>query len=93
MTVFFKNEAILFLKAFGTELKEQSYAKSTDYVTKEQAAKQHTDIMEKIYDFPGENPLQNSFDIHLKADYVEKDSIAKIEKPSCECDDFGYCLR
>jgi cell division transport system permease protein len=29
--------------------------------------------------FLGENP-QNSFDIHLKADYVEKDSIAKIEK-------------
>ena len=29
--------------------------------------------------FLGANPLQNSFDIHLKADYVEKDSIAKIE--------------
>jgi cell division transport system permease protein len=30
--------------------------------------------------FLGENPLQNSYDIHLKAEYVEKDSIAKIEK-------------
>ncbi len=29
--------------------------------------------------FLGENPLQNSYDIHLKADYVEKDSISKIE--------------
>jgi cell division transport system permease protein len=27
----------------------------------------------------GENP-QNSYDIHLKADFVEKDSIARIEK-------------
>jgi cell division transport system permease protein len=30
-------------------------------------------------EFLGENPLQNSYDIHLKADYVIKDSIAKIE--------------
>ena len=82
MTVFFKNEANdTILKAFGTELKRAAYAKSTVYVTKEQAAKQHTDIIgEDFMTFLGENPLQNSFDIHLKADYVEKDSIAKIEK-------------
>ena len=30
--------------------------------------------------FLGTNPLQNSYDINLKADYVEKDSIAKIER-------------
>ena len=82
MTVFFKNEANdTILKAFGTELKRAAYAKSTVYVTKEQAAKQHTDIIgEDFMTFLGENPLQNSYDIHLKADYVEKDSIAKIEK-------------
>ena len=82
MTVFFKNEANdTILKAFGTELKRAPFAKSTVYVTKEQAAKQHTDIIgEDFMTFLGENPLQNSFDIHLKADYVEKDSIAKIEK-------------
>lgn len=81
MTVFFKNEANdTILKAFGTELKKAPYTKSMDYVTKEQAAKQHTDIIgEDFMTFLGENPLQNSFDIHLKADYVEKDSIAKIE--------------
>jgi cell division transport system permease protein len=82
MTVFFKNEANdTILKAFGTELKRAAYARSTVYVTKEQAAKQHTDIIgEDFMTFLGENPLQNSYDIHLKADYVEKDSIAKIEK-------------
>ena len=82
MTVFFKNEANdTILKAFGTELKKAAYARRTVYVTKEQAAKQHTDIIgEDFMTFLGENPLQNSFDIHLKADYVEKDSIAKIEK-------------
>ena len=81
MTVFFKNEANdSILKAFGGELKKAPYAKTTVYVTKEQAAKQHTDIIgEDFMTFLGENPLQNSYDIHLKADYVEKDSIAKIE--------------
>jgi cell division transport system permease protein len=82
MTVFFKNEANdTILKAFGTELKKAPYARSMVYVTKEEAAKQHTDIIgEDFMTFLGENPLQNSFDIHLKADYVEKDSIAKIER-------------
>lgn len=82
MTVFFKNEANdSILKSFGVKLKTAPYAKSTVYVTKEQAAKQHTDIIgEDFMTFLGENPLQNSYDIHLKADYVEKDSIAKIEK-------------
>ena len=81
MTVFFKNEANdTILKAFDAELKKVPYAKSYVYVTKEAAAKQHTDIIgEDFLEFLGENPLQNSYDIHLKADYVVKDSIAKIE--------------
>ncbi|MBP2283925.1 cell division transport system permease protein [Flavobacterium sp. CG_23.5] len=81
MTVFFKNEANdSILKNFGTELKASRFVKSYDYVAKEAAAKQHTDIIgEDFLEFLGENPLQNSFDIHLKADYVVKDSIAKIE--------------
>jgi len=81
MTVFFKNDANdSILKAFGKELKSAPFAKSFDYVSKEAAAKQHTDIIgEDFMEFLGENPLQNSFDIHLKADYVIKDSIAKVE--------------
>jgi len=81
MTVFFKNDANdSILKAFGKELKMAPYAKSFEYVSKEAAAKQHTDIIgEDFMEFLGENPLQNSYDIHLKADYVEKDSIKKVE--------------
>lgn len=81
MTVFFKNEANdSILKAFGTQLKASRFVKSNDFVTKEAAAKQHTDIIgEDFMEFLGENPLQNSYDIHLKADYVIKDSIVKIE--------------
>jgi len=81
MTVFFKNDANdSILKAFGGELKMAPFAKSYVYVSKDAAAKQHTDIIgEDFMKFLGENPLLNSYDINLKADYVIKDSIAKIE--------------
>ncbi|RZJ52266.1 MAG: FtsX-like permease family protein [Flavobacterium sp.] len=81
MTVFFKNEANdSVINAFNTELKRAPFARSFVYVTKERAAKEHTDIIgEDFLTFLGENPLLNSYDIHLKADYVERDSIAKIE--------------
>jgi cell division transport system permease protein len=81
MTVFFKNDANdSILKAFGKELKAADFTKSYAYVSKDAAAKQHTDIIgEDFMTFLGTNPLQNSFDINLKADYVVKDSIAKIE--------------
>ena len=82
MTVFFKNEANdTILKNFGSELKRAPFAKQIVYVSKEDAAKQHTDIIgEDFLTFLGENPLQNSYDIHIKAAYVEKDSVAKIER-------------
>lgn len=82
MTVFFKNDANdSILKAFAKELKMAKFTKSYTYVSKEAAAKQHTDIIgEDFMTFLGTNPLQNSYDIFLKADYVEKDSIAKIER-------------
>jgi cell division transport system permease protein len=81
MTVFFKNEANdTIIKAFDGEMKTAKFAKDFVYVSKEAAAKQHTDIIgEDFLTFLGENPLQNSFDIHLKADYVINDSIEKIE--------------
>ncbi|MGQ7946184.1 cell division protein FtsX [Flavobacterium sp. WC2509] len=81
MTVFFKNEANdTILKAFDQELKTARFAKSYVYVSKEVAAKEHSDIIgEDFVTFLGENPLQNSFDIHLKANYVVRDSISKIE--------------
>lgn len=81
MTVFFKNEAKdSIVKAFGDELKKAPFTKSYLYVPKEAAAKQHTDIIgEDFMTFLGENPLQNSYDIHLKADYVVKEKIVTIE--------------
>jgi cell division transport system permease protein len=81
MTIFFKNDANdTIIKAFAKDLQKSLFTKSLVYVSKEAAAKQHTDIIsEDFMTFLGVNPLQNSYDIHLKADYVERDSIAKIE--------------
>jgi cell division transport system permease protein len=81
MTVFFKNEANdSILKAFGTELQASKFVKSNNFVTKEAAAKVHTDIIgEDFMTFLGANPLQNSYDIHLKADYIDTSNIRKIE--------------
>ena len=81
MTVFFKNEANdSVMNAFHEELKAAKFVKSIEYVTKEKAAKQHTDIIgEDFMTFLGANPLQNSFDIHLKADYIDTENIRKIE--------------
>lgn len=81
MTVFFKNEANdSVTKAFTEEMKTAKFAKSFEYVSKEQAATQHKEVIgEDFMQFLGVNPLQNSVDIHLKADFVNNAEIAKIE--------------
>ncbi|WP_293896566.1 permease-like cell division protein FtsX [Flavobacterium sp.] len=81
MTVFFKTEAAdSTIAAFTSELKTAKFAKSFEYVSKEAAAKKHMKVIgEDFMQFLGVNPLQNSFDIHLKAEYVTNQGIAKIE--------------
>lgn len=81
MTVFFKTEATdSVIKAFNSELKTAKFAKSFEYVSKEKAAEKHMKVIgEDFMQFLGVNPLQNSFDIHLKADFVTNEGIAKIE--------------
>ena len=81
MTVFFKNEAKdSALAAFDTELKNSRFIKEYTFVHKDSAAKKNVDIVGKDFmEFLGFNPLQNSFDINLKGDYVVADSIKSIE--------------
>ncbi|KIX21053.1 cell division protein FtsX [Flavobacterium sp. 316] len=82
MTVFFKNEANdSVLKAFDVEMKNARFIKEYAFVHKDSAAKNNVDIVGKDFmEFLGFNPLQNSFDINLKGDYVVADSIKKIER-------------
>jgi cell division transport system permease protein len=55
------------------------YTKSAIYVSKEEAAKQHSaDIGEDFVDYLGYNPLKNSIDVNLKADFVTEDKVTEI---------------
>ena len=82
MTVFFDNDANdSIISAFDTEMKNAKFIKEYAFVHKDSAAKNNVDIVGKDFmEFLGFNPLQNSFDIHLKGDYVNADSIKKIER-------------
>lgn len=81
MTVFFKNEATdTVFTAFAKELKAGNFAKDFKYVSKDEAAKEHKEVIgEDFMQFLGTNPLYNSYDIHLKADYVTNPGFGKVE--------------
>lgn len=57
------------------------HTKSVEYVSKEQAAESLQDEYgEDFLDFLGTNPLKNSIDIRLKADYVTSEKLLEIEQ-------------
>ncbi len=57
------------------------YVKSTEYITKEKAARElKEELGEDFISFIGYNPLLPSIDIQLKADYANTDSLMVIEK-------------
>ncbi len=56
------------------------YVKSTEYITKERAARDlQEDLGEEFIDFLGYNPLLPSIEVRLFAEYANPDSIANIE--------------
>lgn len=81
MTVFFKNEATdTVFKAFDAEMKAATFAKDFKYVSKDEAAKQHKEVIgEDFMQFLGTNPLYNSYDIHLKSSYVTNPGFSQVE--------------
>jgi cell division transport system permease protein len=55
------------------------YTRSATYVSKEEAAEQHSEeIGENFIEFLGYNPLKNSIDVKLKADFVSTEQIDDI---------------
>jgi len=55
------------------------YTKRTEYVSKEEAAElMKAETGEDFMDFVGYNPLQNSIDVYLKADYVTNETLTGI---------------
>lgn len=89
MTVFFKSEIADSSKAqFQAKLATAPYIKSFKYVSREEAAEDHKKaIGEDFVAFLGINPLQDSYDIHLKANYVVNDSIDKITAQLSQSED------
>lgn len=55
------------------------YTKSATYVSKEEAAAQHSqEIGEDFVDYLGYNPLKNSIDVKLNADFVTAEKVTEI---------------
>ena len=62
-------------------LESARYVKTSEYITKEKAAKKlQDDLGEDFISFLGYNPLLSSIEVRLKAEYANNDSIAWIEK-------------
>lgn len=69
------------LEVFVAELKKDPYVKATRYVSKKTAAKEYSkEIGEDFVNFLGMNPLKNAVDIHLNSQYVDEESMQKMEK-------------
>jgi cell division transport system permease protein len=69
------------IRMLQKDLDGKLYVKSTEYVSKDQAAaKMKEDLGEDFISFLGDNPLPPSIDVYLHANYTSPDSVAKIEK-------------
>ena len=67
------------IKQLQKSLALADYTKSATFVSKEEAAQQHSqDIGENFMDFLGYNPLQNSIDVYMNADFVTSEKIEEI---------------
>ncbi len=80
MTIFFDKDASKeAVEKFGAFIADKNYINTAVYITKEQAAEQHQkDLGEDFVEHLGANPLSDSYDIRLKADYVVSDSLTNI---------------
>lgn len=81
MSLYFKDKATSEdLTKFEETLKTAPYIKDFKFVHKDSAAIDQQEVIgEDFVHFLGFNPLQNSYDIHFKGEYVIKDSIKNIE--------------
>ena len=62
-----------------SDLKSMPCAKLVTYISKERALKEQSEALQSDpSEFMGVNPMPASFEIHLKADYANKDSLAHI---------------
>ena len=82
LTVYLKDSAKdVEVKQLQKSLSMAASTRSATYVSKDQAAEEHSAaIGENFLDFLGYNPLQNSIDVYLKADFVAPEKVAEISE-------------
>jgi cell division transport system permease protein len=69
------------IRMLQKDLDAKAYVKSTEYVSKDEAAASlREELGEDFIGFLGNNPLPPSIDVYLVSDYTSPDSVAKIEK-------------
>jgi cell division transport system permease protein len=69
------------IKNLQASIDQEIFTKSTQFVSKEEAAEVYKkENGEDFMDFLGYNPLQNSIDIFVKADFVTPEKMTKIEE-------------
>ncbi len=80
LTVYLKDNAKeVEIEQLKKSLAMADYTKSTTYVSKEDAAEAHSEeIGEDFMEFLGYNPLQNSIDVYMNADFVSSEQVDKI---------------
>ncbi|WP_034062658.1 cell division protein FtsX [Lacinutrix jangbogonensis] len=80
VTIFLKDTAKdVEIKQLKKSLAMADYVKSTTFVSKEQAAEfMKAESGEDFMDFLGSNPLKNSIDVNLKADFVTSEKLQTI---------------
>lgn len=80
LTVYLKDTAKeVEIEELKKSLAMADYTKSTIYVSKEEAAEEHSkEIGEDFMEFLGYNPLQNSIDVYLNADFVSAEQVDEI---------------
>ena len=68
------------IKQFQKSLDTHEFIKSTEYITKDEAAKQlQEELGENFIETLGYNPLSPTINVYLTSDYASPDSIAKLE--------------
>lgn len=80
LTVYLKDTAKeVEIEQLKKSLAMAEYTKSSTFISKEEAAEEHSkEIGEDFMEFLGYNPLQNSIDVYMKADYVSPEQIDTI---------------
>lgn len=69
------------IRMLQKDLDAKRYVKSTEYISKEEAAaKMKDELGEDFINFLGDNPLPPSIDVYLISSYTSPDSVAGIEK-------------